>query len=353
MKILLILILPLLCAPGVFASDILKSIDASEVAKRQTERERQFLLRSVEDLNKSHEHVQAMVRVLEKQIEAIDILEPSGREQDITAFLEWYRAYAEWLGTIRADIETDLAHAYSNGQGPFVQPDRYYSLSDGYSRLGTQLDDELSRLDKLNKIVLQRMADVRSVLLYVTSADFIDERNRERKQSQPGNDRAADRARERRNNEMYQRYKDITDLQIAIMEQDFKNLDELQKHFLLLLEMGNMERSWIDRKTGDYEALCPLAALVSRDIPESIEDASNGVIKRYESDIAYYKRKIEEISRDKSRIVPSGSMKTLDRLDELSDMYDWMKNRYDRHRTWLAEQTGAYRADISQLRKNR
>lgn len=299
----------------------------------------------MENLNRSQGYVQAAIAGLEKQNDAVDILEPARRGTDIGSILDWYRSYAEWLGDNLIDIEADLSTAYSDERGPFVQPERCNSLADGYARLGTQLEEQVAHLDKLNDKTLQRIADLRLAIGYVTSVAFIEERNREKKQSQQGNDRRRD--------ERYERYKDITDIEIAMLQSELKNLDELQKQFLVVLEMGRMELSWISRKAGDYDALGRLDGVVGRDAPGSIEEASNRVINLYDADIVYFKRKADDVSRARKRVVPSGSLRTLDRMEELSENYDRMKNRYERHIAWLAEQTGAYRADITQLRKDR
>ena len=349
LAVLLIMTVPLFWSSDSFGAETTKNIDTSAYTKKRIEREKQFLYRSVEDLNKSQGYVQAVVRGLEKQIDAMDSLEPSRREQDVASFLEWYRAYADWIGGNLADIEADLSRAYSDEQGAIVQPERYYSLVEGYAKLESQLEKQVSRLDKLNERTLQRIIDARLTLEYVTSVAFIEERNREKKQNLQGNDKALDRRRE----EMYERYKDITDIEIAMMQRELKNLEELQKHFLVLLEMGRMELSWITRKAADYDMLGRLAGLVGSYAPAPIQEATNRVIKLYDSDLKYFKRKIEEISRSRSRVVPTGSMRTLDRVEELTENYDQMKNRYERHMTWLSEQVGAYRADIIELGKDR
>ena len=349
LAVLLIIIMPMLLAPASFAAETPKSADSSDLAKKRIERERQFLYRSVEDLNKSQGYVQATVRGLEKQIDAVDAVEPSRKEKDIASFLEWYRSYTEWLGSNLAEVEADLSRAYSDEQGGIVQPERFYSLVEGYARLGSQLEEQLFRLDKLNDRTIQRIENLRTALEYVTSVAFIEERNREKKQHEQGNDPWNNQRRD----ELYERYKNTTDIEIAMMQREQKNLDELQKHFLVLIEMGRMELSWITRKTGDYDALGRLASAINRNTPASIEEASNRVAKLYDSDIVYFKKKTEEISRARSRVVPTGSMRALDSMEELSENYGQMKSRYEHHITWLAEQAGAYQADVIELRKDK
>jgi hypothetical protein len=209
--------------------------------------------------------------------------------------------------------------------------------------LGSQLEEHGSHLEKLNNRTAERISILGSALEYISSAAFLEDRSRDKKQSQPGNDR--------RKNELYDRYKDITDAEIAMLQLDLKNLVELQQHYVVLMEMGRMELFWITRKTGDYEALSHLARVVGRDAPDSIEEASQRVIKIYDSDVYYFKRTADDISRARSRIVPAGTLRSLDRREELSESYDQMKSRYEHHIIWLGEQAGAYRADLIELRK--
>ena len=341
--VLLGMVLSAAGVPAAAGADAPKKVDASERAKKHIERERQFLYRAVEDLNRSQGYVLAAMHGLEKQIAAADILEQSSREQDVRSFLAWYQAYAEWLGSTVADFEADLAEAYSDRQRAIVKPDRYEVLADGYARLGSQLEEHGSHLEQLNVRTAERIRILSSALEYILSAAFLEDRNRDKKQPQPGNDR--------RNSERYDRYKDITDAEIAMLQLDLKNLVELQQHYAILMEMERMELFWITRKTGDYEALSLLAKAVGRDAPDSIEEACNRVIKIYNSDISYFRRTSDDISRARSRLIPAGTLRSLDRREELSESYDQMKSRYEHHVIWLGEQIGAYRADLIELRK--
>lgn len=343
--ILFTLFIPMLLVSASFGAETPTSAAAPESLQRRTERERQFLYRAVEELNRSQEYVQSAMNGLEKRMDAVDILESSKREKDIGSFLEWYRSYAEWLGTNLADIEADLSESYSEAKGVIVRPERFSLLAEGYARLGRQLEEQVSHLDKLHDSTLQRITNLRLAVDYLTSVAFIEERSRDKKQPPQGD--------ERRKNELYERYKDITDAEIAQMRRELKNLDELQKHFLVLLEMGRMELSWISRKTGDCDALGRLARVVGKDAPGPIEEASSRVIKLYDADIVYFKRKTDDVARARSRVVPSGSIRTMDRMEELTENYDQMRNRFERHIAWLGEQAGAYRADIIELRKDR
>jgi hypothetical protein len=75
------------------------------------------------------------------------------------------------------------------------------------------------------------------------------------------------------------------------------------------------------------------------------DDLYDRVIRNYESDIPFFRQKIDDINRKRSRITRTGTLQTLDRLDDLSEYYDKMKRRYDNHINWLSQQVGAYRAE--------
>jgi hypothetical protein len=347
------------CMPAASAAETSGPADAREPARRRVERERQFLYRALEELNKSQGYVKETIRSLERD-QRRDIVDPSRREKDSAGLLVWYRTYADWLAGSMADFEADLSAAYADDRGGVVRADRCYAMADGYAKLGAQLDELVVHLDKVNDRTLQRMALLRDALAYVSSSAFIEERNRDRdkdrekdkekKQNEPGREHGK---RKKEKDDLYERYKNITDIDIAMMQLELKNLDELQKHFVALIAQGRMEQAWIGRKTLDYEALGQLARYAGRDAPDAIEEASNRMIKLYESDIAYFKGKVEDLSRARAAVVPVGSLKTIDRLEELLDNYDDMKSRYEHHIAWLSEQAGAYRADIIEARRER
>ncbi|HEY6012301.1 MAG TPA: hypothetical protein VIX18_12630 [Nitrospirota bacterium] len=351
MAVLLMMAMPLLWTQNAAGADAPRRADASARVRNQIDRERQFLLRLVDDLNRSQGYVQMMVNALEKHIGAVDIPDPSKREQDGVSFLEWYRSYAEWLGSSIDDREEDLSRAYSEGSAEIVTPDYCEPLLTGYQRLGSELEQRITQVEKNRDRALQRIAGLRSALDFISSAAFIEERKKERENKQ--NPQSRHDKHDRHGDERYERYKDITDNDIAMMQLELKDLEELQKHFIVLLEMGRMELFWISRKIGDYEALGQLANVIGRDAPRSLEDASDRMIKHYDADIAYFKRKSDDISGLRGRLVPAGSLRTLDRIEDLAENYEQMKSRFEHHKAWLAEQVGAYRADIVVLRNAR
>lgn len=322
-----------------------KRADAAESVKKRLARERQFLYRAVEELNKSQEYVQDTVRILEKQIEAVEFLEPSQRERDLGVYLEWYRSYGDWLRGNTDAFEADLSRAYSGEPVSGFPSDRCDAMTDGYMRLGSQLEEHVAHLEKINNKNAERIEGLRTALTYIDSAAYREEKNKDKKQRQSGGDR--------RDDDLYTRYKDITDAELAQMRLEFKTLDDLQKHFAVLLELGRLELSWLTLKTDDSAALSDLARVVGKEASAPVEDASNRMIKKYESDIVQLKRKADDLSRLRSGLVRTGTLRTLDRIEELSEYYERMRARYEHHITWLTEQIGGYRADLIELRKEK
>ena len=149
---LLVIVLFLLPVHAGHGADPAPRRDTSEPAKKRVARERQFLYRVVEELNKSQEYVNDTIRGLEKQIDAIELLEPSRRESDLRAFLDWYQKYADWLRKNADDFEADLSRAYSEGPARRPGTDRYGEMTNGYIRIGSQLGEQVVQLEKAKAV---------------------------------------------------------------------------------------------------------------------------------------------------------------------------------------------------------
>jgi hypothetical protein len=182
-------------------------------------------------------------------------------------------------------------------------------------------------------------------LEYIDSAAFREEKDRDKKQRQSD--------RDRRNDDLYEQYKFMTDVDILKMQQDLRSLGDQQKHLAVMIELGRMELSWLALKAEDSAALSSVARAINSEAPSLIEEAGSRVTKIYESDIASLRRKVEDVDRTRARIAPTGTLRTLGRIEELEGYYERMKSRYEHHISWLKEQIGAYRADVIGLRKEK
>jgi hypothetical protein len=94
-----------------------------------------------------------------------------------------------------------------------------------------------------------------------------------------------------------------------------------------------------------------IAGVVGGDEPGPVAYAVRGTVRTYEADRAALKRRSSEIDAKIHNITKTGTLKTLDRLEELSRYYENMKNRYERHIEWLGDRIGNYQADLIELRK--
>lgn len=335
----------LLPATVTHGSDLVAKRERLESAAKKTEREQRFLYRAVEDTNKSWEYVNDTSHELETQIDAIQLLEPVRREKDLRLILEWYRTYEDWLAENARGFEDELSRSYSREPAGFSGTDRYGKTAEGYTLFGSQLGEHLAYFQKLSARTEAQIDGLKRALDYVTSAAFLEQRNRELKQRQ---------YETRRNDDaLYARYRDITDAEIARMQLELKALDDLRNHLAVLLELGRMESNWINLKANDSTALSTLARVVNADSHAATADACTQIIKTYESDIAKLRRRAEDLDRLRKGLSRSGSLQTLDRQEELSGYYEKMKYRYERHIGWLSEQISGYRADLVELGKNK
>ena len=137
------------------------------------------------------------------------------------------------------------------------------------------------------------------------------------------------------------------------MQLEIRSLGDMLKHFAVLLELGRMELDWLALKANDSSMLSNMANVLGAGSRTLIADACARMIKTYESDIAKIRRKAEDLDRLRRGLSRSGTLRTLDRQEELAGYYERMKNRYERHAGWLSEQLGGYRADLVELAKGK
>lgn len=317
--------------------------DISDPVKKRIAREKQFLQRAVEELDKSQAYVQETIKDLEKQIDALEMLGPARRESDLREFRDWYRNYANWLKAKAAAFEADLTRAYSAEPAPRGWADRYDEMVQGYGRLAGQLAGEVRHLEKTRDKTKRRIQELQLIL---DNHEVLVEQEKLRKRSEqrqtdrdmPANDREA-------------RFKILSDVEAGLLRSELRMLDEMPQHYEVLIELGRNELHWMLLKSADSDAMNVVAKVIGSDALAPIEDAYNGAIRAYEYDIFSLSRKIAEIDRKRSTIVPTGTLTTLERLEELSEQYGTMKVRYEHHIAWLEEQISCYRADLVMLGK--
>jgi hypothetical protein len=119
------------------------------------------------------------------------------------------------------------------------------------------------------------------------------------------------------------------------------------------LELCRYERDWVSLKANDSAVLSNVAKVIAGDARRPLEDAFNLAMRTYESDMAYLGKKADEAYRKRAAVVRSGSLRTVDRLEDLAILHDKTRTRYEHHISWLREQVGAFRAELTLLSKEK
>jgi hypothetical protein len=212
-----------------------------------------------------------------------------------------------------------------------------------YSRLAKQLAGKVFLLEKTRDKIKARIQELRLIL---ENHEILVEQEKQRKgteQLQPGRDRSA--------NDREARFKILSDIEAGLLRSELRMLGEMPQHFEVLIELGRYELHWLSLKAADSDALNVVAKVIGSDALAPIEDAYSGAIRTYEFDISSLRKKIEDVDRKRSGIVRTGTLTTLERLEELSEQYGTLKVRCEHHIDWLGEQISGYRADLVLLGK--
>lgn len=326
-------------------SEAAKRYDAAERTERRTERKKQFLLRAAEDMDKSRNYVNDTIGELERQIDAIELLEPGQREQDLRGFLDWYQNYEGWLRDRSDEIKDDLDREYSRERGGEGWIDRYQVIGSGYERMGGQLTESVAALEKMKRQIEAAKEELWRVLKDLEDRVEQEKKQKDQKGRQAGRDRNEEEKEVRRASEGA--------AEIDWIRMRIAALNDREKHVGVLLELGRYERDWVSLKANDSSVLSSVAQAITGAARRPLEDAFNLVIRTYESDMAYLGKKADEAYRKRTAVAPSGSLRTLDRLEDMAVLYDKKRTRYEHHIAWLREQVGAYRAELTLLSKEK
>jgi hypothetical protein len=310
-----------------------------DMVERRAEREKRFLFRALEDLDKSLLYVTEMMDGLDRQIDGMQLLESARRENDLRGLLDWYYSYASWLSEYRAQFDADITDAFSGEKAPKGWTERYAAMARGYGQLAEDMQNTVNGLEYDKREVEKRLVDLRSRMNYLNDLTSRDKDYRDRDKDRDRGDRdrpdklSDEKDRERRA------------LEVASLVSEIQGFENLLRHLDVMTELGKYELNWVNRKTADCAALNEAAKAIERSGRVSRDDLYGRVIGNYESDITFFRKKIDEIDRKRSRLTMTGTLQTLDRLDDLSEYYNKMKHRYENHIDWLSQQIGAYRAE--------
>ncbi|KAF0221010.1 MAG: hypothetical protein FD174_723 [Geobacteraceae bacterium] len=320
--------------------------------ERTGEREKRFIIRTLDDFKGSLSLAEDEIQELEKEIDAITLLESLQREKDFTNFLDWYHGYADWLKDVIGDFEDDLALFPA---GPSRGEERWMGRFGGMVKkqhaLARELEKRVKRYDAEEKRlagIIERRRELRERFGELhDSLARIEDRIRESQGS----------SSERRENE---KKAEKFRADIRVVQNELLSLplvdEDILKHYAVLVERGEAEIDWLSLKRDEYEAMRDVAAVVGRDPrrdASAIEAAYRRVVRVLESAINRLFRKMDELDRKRARVTPAGSLREVERSRELAGFYERLQGRYDGEIRRLRVLIGAYDAELAEVLSER
>jgi hypothetical protein len=148
-------------------------------------------------------------------------------------------------------------------------------------------------------------------------------------------------------------YRDLTEEKILYLQDNKVLLEDRQKYYDVLIELGKYEQDWLHMKTQDFSRLATIARAIARDDRAGTVRAFRSAVRTYKADIAALKTRVTGLEAKRNGMNKAGSLKTYERLEELSRYYEMMERRDERQIEWLNGQIGSYQADIVELGRKR
>ncbi len=333
------------CSPATAAAGNPSAGRAAEREKR-VERVRRFLQRTIDDLNDTQKLASEDIDELEKQVDAITLLESSQREADFQGLLDWYNSYLDWLREQSAEFEADLARlSAARLQESQQMGERFGEIVNVQKNMEKDMGDRVARFTAEEK----RLAGIleRRRLLQAEFNDLSERLARiERKaadQNKPLSEKEKATAERLR-------------ADVTVVQTEFLSLpqvdEDLLKHYAVMTERARWASEWLGLKIDECQALRDVAGLLPRDavrFATDIQAAYERTKRMYERQISRINRKTEELDRKRSRVSPAGTLREMDRSRELSDLYDRLRIRYNDRISRLKIQIGAYEAESADI----
>ncbi len=333
------------CTPAAAAAANPSAGRAGEKEKR-VERLRRFLQRTTDDLNDTQKLASEDIDDLEKQVDAIALLESSQREADFQGLLDWYNGYLDWLREQNAGFEADLARlSAARLQESQQMGERFAEIVNAQKDMEKDMGERVARFSAEEK----RLAGIleRRRLL---QAEFNDLQERlahiERKgadQNKPLSEKEKATAERLR-------------VDVTVVQTEFLSLpqvdEDLLKHYAVMTERARWASEWLAMKIDEYDTLRDVAVLVPGDalsLATDIQAAYDRTKRMYERQVNRLNRKLDELDRKRSRVSPAGTLREMDRSRELGDFYDRLRTRYNERINRLKIQIGAYEAESADI----
>jgi hypothetical protein len=324
------------------ASDTVAKTSLSK--EQRTERVRQYIEKTIDDLNYTHSRAREDMERLGRLVDAMTPLEPLKREYDIRMLLDWYHRYSDGNMDMLAEYKDRL-------EVLMVYPGEGESLSILYAELAEKnrnfelelqgmikkFDDELQHLFRIierRQFLSDRLQILREQLSLVE--------DKSRQQLVKGKETLQSDIK------LEQIKTEIRIVQTELVSL-FDIKEELLKHYVVMIELGRDEAFWLDLKMGEYALLMDASRVIessSSSKAPALAESYRRLIRGYESEIKKVNRRIEQLDRKRSRVSPAGSFRDLDRSRELAEFYLDRQQRYSDYINRLKVRIGNFEAEL-------
>ncbi len=338
-------------SPVVHGKALKTGTDTSDLRELEIGRHKRFLNRAIDEIDMSLLYIKEDIRGLDKQIDAIELFEPVHREWELRDLDDWHRNYADWLSGKSAEFEKDLERYYTHDEPGTVWVDRYAEMQELYEELSRQLGlilkSAVKRRGMFEELLLRKKSLLERIGWEEDDEEIRDGRGEKRKVGDRGKEKKGKKEKKKKKRSKKNKRDDA--VRRAQLENEIRSLGDILNHYAVLIEKGKGMQGWVAMKASDCGPLNDVAQAITGSRLSSVERSYERIIRAYERDIATIRRKLEAIDRKRSRITPVGTLRTLDRMDELSAHYEQMRSRYEHHVAWLKVQIGAYRAELTEI----
>ncbi len=297
-------------------------------------------MRSADEVNWSLIFTNDAIDVLSGQIKAAAGHEPEIKVDERAALLKWYQHYADWLSSISDEIQSDMARFFS-GKRIASWAKCSQELEKGSRKMVGELSGTVRRLKGERRKIAARMQKLRTAVeerrLLVNKSNL--ELARE---IWPG---AYQKSYHRRKAV----YRVLTEKKIQSVQNKLISLEDQQKYYDVLIELGKYEQDWLHIKARDFSRLANIARVMARDNQAGTVRAFRSAVRTYKADIPALKKRETGLETKLNGMTKTGSLETYERLEELSGYYEMMKSRYERQIKWLNDRIESYHADFVEM----
>jgi hypothetical protein len=333
--------LPLLLALSAAGASTPVCASPKKVDQTRFERRKTFLLRSADEVSWSLIFTNDAIDVLTGQIKTATGHEPEIKVDERAALLKWYQQYADWLGSVSDDIQSDMACYFSGKRIASSWAKGSQELVRGSRKMLGDLSGTVWRLEGEKRKIAVRMQKLRTAV--EAQRLLVNKSNLElAREIWPGAYRKSYHRRKAV-------YRILTDKNIQYVQNKLILLEDRQKYYDVLIELGKYEQDWLHIKTRDFSKLANIARAMARNDQAGTVRAFRSAVRTYKADISALKKREAELETKLNGMTKTGSLKTYERLQELSGYYEMMKSRYERQIEWLNGRIESYQADFVEM----